>query len=157
TPASRSCRLPIGGCFMVKRKKQTIVPEAEAHEYVRRYLNYGFYQPKEIARIVGEDVLDGAVPKARLQEIIAEEVEVKRTEERSWPAVTDCDRLDEVFASLNEAGILALHNAGYTASEGIEEMSERYYETGGEESGITGYCFYHRQDMQAALDIGELS
>lgn len=41
-------------------------------------------------------------------------------------------------------------------SEGMEDMSERYHLAGGESSGIVGYCFYHRQDMECALAAQEL-
>src|SRR5262245_63322817 len=130
--------------------------EAQALEYIRRYVRYGFYSPAEVARIVGRDVFAEAIPRTRVRELVESEVTRLRTEQPSWPAVTDCDRLDQAFASLQAEEILALHNAGLTPSEGIDEMSERYYAAGGAASGIIGYCFYHRQDMEYALNDGEL-
>jgi hypothetical protein len=130
--------------------------EEEAQKYIRRYVLFGFYSSIEIERIVGDDVFAGEIPKKRLRAMIKAEIEQKRIEEQSWPAVTDCDRLDQVFALLESEKILALHNAGLTPSEGIDEMSERYYEAGGRKSGISGYCFYHGQDMESALVDDEL-
>ena len=34
--------------------------------------------------------------------------------------------------------------------------ARRYYLAGGQSSEIVGYCFYHRQDMEAALTDREL-
>jgi hypothetical protein len=31
-------------------------------------------------------------------------------------------------------------------------MTERYEELGGEKSGVIGYCFYHGQDLERAVD-----
>lgn len=79
-----------------------------------------------------------------------------RAERQSWPEVTDCDRLDTVFDTLTNGGILALQNAGCTLSEGREDVAEAYREAGGKRSGITGFCFYHRQDLEEVLKSGEL-
>lgn len=131
--------------------------ERQALEYIQRYVRYGFYRRAEVERIVGEDVFSGAIPRKRIREMVKAEVERQRAEQQSWPAVTDCDRLDQVFASLEKEGVLALHNAGLTPSEGIAEMSDRYHQAGGAASDIVGYCFYHRQDMEYVLETGMLS
>lgn len=112
--------------------------EREALEYIQRYLRYGFYRPDEVERVVGEDVFDGAIPRKRLRELVKAEVSRQQAEQKSWPAVTDCDRLDKAFVALEAEGILALHNAGLTPSEGIDEMSERYYAAGGRGPGSAG-------------------
>jgi hypothetical protein len=130
--------------------------EQDARGYVHRYVRYGFYRPDEVEQIVGDDIFDGAIPRDRLREMIAEEVQRKRAEERTWPAVTDCDRLDRVFESLEEQGILALQNAGYTQSDGLSDVCQFYHEAGGERSGIEGYCFYHGQDLERVMASGEL-
>ncbi|MGE3808443.1 MAG: hypothetical protein AB7K24_27585 [Gemmataceae bacterium] len=127
-----------------------------AREYIEQYVRYGFYRPVEVERIVGEDVLGGELPGKRIRELVNAEVARQTDEQESWPAVTDCDRLDQAFAALRCEGILAIHNAGMTPSEGIDEMSEQYHASGGKKSGIVGYCFYHRQDMEYALKYHEL-
>jgi len=125
--------------------------EQTAREYIERYVRYGFYRPAEVERIVGEDVLGGEVPPKRVRELVKAEVARQKAEQKTWPEVTDCDRLDQAFAALREEDILAIHNAGMTPSEGVDEMSEQYHAAGGKKSGIVGYCFYHRQDMEYAL------
>ena len=52
------------------------------------------------------------------------DVEIARweAEKQTWPTVTDCDRLDAAFAALNERGVIALQNAGYTQSDGYDDF-----------------------------------
>jgi hypothetical protein len=119
-------------------------------DYIWLYVRYGFYRPAEVEEIL-DDVFSGAIPRRRLRELIKSEVARHRAEQQSWPEVTDCDRLDRGFAALRTGGILAIHNAGVTPSEGIEEMSSQYRAAGGTASGIVGYCFYDRQEMERAL------
>jgi hypothetical protein len=133
-----------------------MVEEAKAAGYVHRYVRSGFYTPTEIEEIVGQDIFDGRLPAESLQAIIAQAYAQKQAEEVTWPDVTDCDRLDAVFETLEEQGIIALQNAGYTQSDGLSDMSEIYFEAGGEESGFTGYCFYHGQDLERVVDSGSL-
>ena len=135
-----------------------VLPNAEqkAIEYIQSYIRYGFYQSAEVEQIVFEDVFNGAIPRERLRELVKVEVERHQAEQRSWPAVTDCERLDRAFTALEAEGILAIHNAGVEPSDGITEVSERYRAAGGAASRVVGYCFYHRQDMEYALNHAEL-
>jgi hypothetical protein len=130
--------------------------EAEAAEYVHRYVRSGFYVADEIEQIVGEDVFSGRIGVATLRALIAQAFAQKRAEEATWPDVTDCDRIDAVFEKLEEQGVIALQNAGYTQSDGLSDVAEVYNESGAEESGFDGYCFYHGQDLEGVIESGEL-
>ncbi|HUH84741.1 MAG TPA: hypothetical protein VLX85_09015 [Stellaceae bacterium] len=123
-----------------------------AAQQLRTLVWSGFYEADEIFEIVTEyeDEL-GAEDAAWAESAIARAVEERRAAEKTWPAVTDCDRLDQAFAALESAGIIALHNAGYTLSDGTSDVSEAYHERGGKSSGISGYCFYHGQDVERAV------
>jgi hypothetical protein len=132
------------------RRSAKVEVEQQALEYIERYVRYGFYRPAEIERILG-DVLDGPILQKRLRDLIEAEKAKQKAEQKTWPKVTDCDRIDQAFDALRGEGILAIHNAGYEPSDGISEVSEQYHSAGGAESGIVGYCFYHRQDMEYAL------
>jgi len=68
----------------------------------------------------------------------------------TWPATTDCDRLDSAFAALNARGIIALQNAGYTQSDGYDDVRQNYHERSDRDS-VVGYCFYHGQDLERAV------
>jgi hypothetical protein len=70
-------------------------------------------------------------------------------DETTWPTTTDCDRLDGVFAALNARGIIALQNAGYTQSDGYDDVQQCYAERSDRDT-VIGYCFYHGQDLDRA-------
>lgn len=66
-------------------------------------------------------------------------------------------RIDAVFATLGQAGVVALHDAGYTQSEGFTDAGEAFLDGGGEAAGLHGVCFYTRQDLNAAKRSSRLS
>lgn len=80
----------------------------------------------------------------------------KKTAEASWPAETDWDRLATVFSSLEGQGILALHNAGATQSDAMSDAAQMRDEQGGLQSKLSGYIFYHEQDVMRVVEDGEL-
>src|SRR5580698_1547561 len=80
--------------------------------------------------------------KVWLLEVIQSEFESKRKAEETWPKVTDFDRLDRAFTILEAQGIIALHRAGFTKSDGVEEVEDAYQEAGGKNSDYAGHCFY---------------
>ena len=131
--------------------------EAVALDAVRRYVWSGMHDAAEIVEIIDEAIFEpGQIDKGWLRAEIEKAFRQKRAEEETWPEVTDCDRLDRVFEELEEQGILALQNAGYTQSDGLADVSQFYREAGGEQSGIEGYCFYHGQDLERVMESGEL-
>lgn len=66
-------------------------------------------------------------------------------------------RLNAIFGELERSGLVALQNAGTTQDDGFSDCSERYYELGGKEAGLRGFCFYTSQDLARAKATGELS
>ncbi|MEM9540723.1 MAG: hypothetical protein AAGA60_14615 [Cyanobacteria bacterium P01_E01_bin.42] len=72
------------------------------------------------------------------------------TEKQTWPDITDCDRLDAAFTAMNERGIIALQNSGYTQNDGYDDFWEDY-ENHPDKSSVLGYCFYHGQDLDRAV------
>jgi len=109
----------------------------------------GFYDRDEVLEIVCEQ--DDEVDESEAAGLIDAEVAAKHAAEREWEDETDCDRLDRVFAWLNENGIIALQNAGMTQSDGLEDVTEIYDGLGRDGSGVVGYCFYHGQDLARAV------
>lgn len=129
--------------------------EQEIADYIRNKVWSGFYDEDEIAQIVSDTYFDGTPGDAGLIEgVINREFEKKRIAEKSWPAETDYDRLNRVFSTLEGLNILVLENAGFTFTDGLEDVAEAWY--GGEDSSIVGYCFYHGQDLAGVVESGEL-
>ena len=125
----------------------------ENEEYIataiRQWVGSGFYTHDEIDSMV-DDIAEEDCDIEELKATIGPALRAKLRAERGWPAVTDCDRLDAVFNQLEEAGICALSNAGYTMSDGFTEVAEAramaptgYYR---------GFCFYHGQEVERAVD-----
>jgi hypothetical protein len=78
----------------------------------------------------------------------------KQSAELEWPAITDCDRLDEAFAALERRKVLGLHNAGYSMSAA---HGEAYFELQVRSHvDYVGYCFYHEQDIDTSIESGDL-
>lgn len=118
---------------------------------VRICVNSGFYDIDDVHQVV-DDLLEGDADEALLRAAVQPEFDKKAAAELTWPAETDCDRLDHAFDSLNSDGIIALQNAGYTMSDGLDDVSEAIHQQGTE--GVIGYCFYHGQDLERAVGGG---
>lgn len=108
----------------------------------------GFYNHEEVNASL-DDVLEGDVDESMLRALIDEEFQRKALEEKSWPEITDCDRLDDVFDDLNGAMIIALQNAGYTTSDGHDDVGAIHARQ--PHGTYKGYCFYHGQDLERAV------
>lgn len=66
-------------------------------------------------------------------------------------------RLDTLFATLEQEGLIALQDAGDTQSDAFTSCSERFHQRNGEKTGIQGFCFYTRQDQNRAKRTSYLS
>lgn len=75
----------------------------------------------------------------------------KRADEATWPLETDFDRLAVAFDALDARGIIALHCAGYTRSDGISDAAEVYHQRRERGRASRGFVFYHGQDVEAVL------
>ena len=90
--------------------------------------------------------LDESEVTAAVDAAVAKHEEDKKT----WPAVTDCDRLASAFENLNKKGIIALHHAGYTQSDGFDDVVQTFDEHPDQRS-VVGYCYYHGQDLERVV------
>ncbi len=129
------------------------VTQADIRDWVRSYIWSGEYDADEVVLLI-EDQLgeDDEVDEGWLHELIQTELAAKREAEKTWPEVTDCDRLDRAFLALEQQGVIALRLAGYTQSDGLEEVEDAYREAGGNKSKYAGHCFFTEQDQEGALD-----
>jgi hypothetical protein len=123
---------------------------------IKTWVWSGFYTPDDVDERIG-DLLEEEedADEAMLRAAVAPEFAAKARAEAAWPGTTDCDRLDQAFAKLDAQGIIALHNAGYTMSDGISDVAEVLHQRG--RDGVQGYCFYHGQDVERAIEGAGLS
>lgn len=108
----------------------------------------GFDSEDDIQEMITDILEDGANEKM-LREFVRKELQIKKNAEKNWPDVTDFDCLEKVYDSLKKQGILCLHDAGYTMSDGHDDANEAIesYPDG----TFYGYCFYHGQDLERAV------
>ncbi|QUJ68657.1 hypothetical protein KDD30_05985 [Photobacterium sp. GJ3] len=109
----------------------------------------GFDTPDDVQSVIS-DLLEEGADENMLRDSVGTEFSKKLAAEPSWPEVTDVDRLKSVFQDLKNRGVLCLHNAGYTQSDGHEDAQDAInaYPKG----TFFGYCFYHGQDVESALN-----
>lgn len=111
----------------------------------------GFYDKKRLTQIVAEELYaPGELDPAEVAAAVDEEFAKHEAQKKTWPAVTDCDRLYSAFAALNKRGIIALHNAGFTQSDGYEDFRAAL-KNHPQRATVVGYCFYHSQDVEHAV------
>jgi hypothetical protein len=83
--------------------------------------------------------------EAHLRARLAEHLE----EQRTWPPVTDCDRLDEAFRLLRQSGMVAVPHI-----RGREEVDDALMIA---QRSVRGAAFYGIEGVHAALQSGRLS
>ena len=139
--------------------EMSVIPpkDAEALESeVHRLVWSGFETHDEVfEHIKSTWGTDEAINDDWLRSRIDLEFSSKKNAERDWPATTDTDRLDLAFHELNESGIIALQNTGYTQQDGFDDISQEYHYLN-DKSGAKGWCFYAGQDGETALKLNEL-
>lgn len=118
---------------------------------IKHWVWSGFYSEDEVQERI-DDILEeeDEADEDLVRGSVAREFAAKAAAEATWPDQTDCDRLDGAFTTLNNAGIIALANAGYTMSDGIGDVGEELHKRG--HANVQGYCFYHEQDVERAID-----
>lgn len=115
---------------------------------IKAWVWSGFYSPADVDEMI-DDILEGGEDEDFLRAAVKPEFENKAEQEKLWPAETDCNRLDAAFSALETYKVLALHNAGYSMSDGHQEAFEVMQDRG--KNNFIGYCFYHGQDVEHAL------
>lgn len=122
-----------------------------SHE-IRKLVRGGFEGPDRIVEIVCEELYEpGEQDEDEVRASMRRELEALRQEQESWPKETDCDRLSRAFRDLERLGIIALENAGMTQSDGYSDAMEIYRDSRDKRRWI-GYCFYHWQDAERAIE-----
>jgi hypothetical protein len=69
----------------------------------------------------------------------------------SWPTVTDCDRLDQAFAALDAAGIVARQHFSCCGACGATEIHDEMERVRKDGAAVRGYTFFHIQDTEHAV------
>lgn len=144
----------------LKRRPPAALPDPACPLPVDAYL-----QTELIALLRGGHASREAIAQTLLAEMLPEgsdaaeaaawvdaQLAALRQEQQGWPAVTDCDRLDAAFAALRQQGIVCLPHAGDTPGDGLAAFRQALAAMPEHERArVTGYCFFHGQDLARAL------
>lgn len=124
--------------------------EAYIANQIRLSVWSGVAEPEDVQEII-TDILEEAANEEMLRALVAEEFARKAEAEKSWPEVTDVDRLAAALERLNDQGIVAIHNAGWDKSEGFHRCLDTYRSAGSPQE-LFGICYYTSQDINSAID-----
>ena len=125
-------------------------PNEYAIRAIHDWVWSGFYAEAEVEEKSGYLVREEDCDEATVKAAIKTEFSRKCREELLWPAETDCDRLDRAFVALATQRIIAVQNAGYTLDEGFADVAEAL--ASADRSRFFGYCLYHGQDVERAVN-----
>ncbi len=123
-------------------------------------IKMGFFSKEEIEENILEEIedneFDNEISEEWALKRIKEEFNIQKEKSKSFKKPSDTEKLIQAFDELCKNNIIALHNAGYTSSEGDYEVVEVETELRKENIVSDGYCFYHQQDLERVLEINEL-
>lgn len=127
----------------------------ELHSYIRRDIAAGFEAPAEIVQSAVECLSDEVAPAVlwpHAQRMLGEILEAQLAEQATWPAITDCDRLNAAFTALEAGGIVCRQHFSCCGTCGAYEIWDEVATV--EEAGrpVRGYAFYHVQDTESAVE-----
>src|SRR5262245_39055166 len=118
---------------------------------MRSFVRRGFETREQIVEAFCEEIYEpGELDEAEVAVAVDAALATLEKEKASWPKITDCDKLDQAFAALEVRGVIALQNAGLTHSDGYTEIRE-VYDSRPDRDRILGYCFYHGQALEFAV------
>ena len=125
--------------------------EQDTLDEIATLVKAGFDDRDRILEIFMEEMYEpGDLDQDEVEAALDAAITTHEGEKKTWPDVTDYDRLDSAFVSLRRLGVIALHNAGVTQSDGYSDFAEALAGAP-DRSRIEGYCFYHWQDLERAI------
>lgn len=127
---------------------------------IERRMAEGFDPPEDIASEMGEYAQNeyGARHLDPVIERMAEEELAKHlARQEAWEDSTDCDRLDRIFAALENHGILARQHYWCCTNCGVDAIADEMRQARKAGRAVRGFAFYHTQDTETALDEGSLA
>lgn len=123
----------------------------ETQGEIEAMVRSGFEDRDRVISIFCEEIYaPGDLDPEEVESATDEAFKKLQKEKRSWPTVTDCDKLNRIFEALNKQGIIALQNAGNTQSDGYDDVIEAHKKSKKPKDN-RGYCFYHWQDVERAV------
>jgi hypothetical protein len=83
-------------------------------------------------------------------------LEEHQKQQRYWPAITDCDRLDSAFEELERNGVVCRQDFSDCLSCGYSEIWDELKTVKDAGRQVRGFTFYHMQDTTNAVQGGDI-
>jgi len=121
----------------------------ELEEMIRDEIKAGFLSDDEILEDCEEHLEDDYPEECDTlsEDDFLEIIEAFRSTYGNTGSQENFLKLDAAFDALTSRGIVALHYAGYTQSEGFEDCAEVRADLEEEGIKVIGCCFYSEQDL----------
>lgn len=121
----------------------------ELEEMIIDYIKAGFLSDDEITEDCMEYIEDNYSDECDniTEDDLPEIIEALRKEFQNTGNQENFLKLESAFNSLTKQGIIALHYAGYTQSDGFEDCNETASELYKKGERVIGCCFYTEQDL----------
>lgn len=109
-------------------------------EYMKDLLaKSGFFSTSEILEILEEQFIEENIDFSQID----------------IPLNSSCNenfsKLEEVFAALNDEGIVTIHNCGFDIEEGVADAFELYVHLVNNKFESQGFCFYTFEDIEECI------
>jgi len=127
----------------------------DLHDFIQVQVAAGYASLDEIVdeavEVFLDETLDPAGLRLAARAVADRALAAHFAEQVTWPAMTDCDRLDAAFAELAGVGILARQHFSCCGTCGAHDIREEMEQA--EKSGFTsrGFTFFHIQDTEHAV------
>jgi hypothetical protein len=132
----------------------------ELLQHARRLLASGYYAHEEISQILfdcaEEEDSDEKSLQARVAIALQDALALHQTEQESYPAVTDYDKLRQAFGALEAAGYLVRENFTCCQTCGWSEADSELEDAAKAGRPFKGVVFFHEQDTESAVEGGGL-
>lgn len=125
----------------------------ELEEMIIDYIKAGFLSNDEISEDCREYIEDNYPDECDniTEDGLLEIIESHRKEFQNTGNQENFLKLESAFKSMRKLGIVALHYAGYTQSDGFDDCNEVASELHKNGEKVVGCCFYTEQDLEYIL------
>jgi hypothetical protein len=124
-------------------------PEENARCIITTEVAGGFSSDEEIIELV-ENVCP-ELTHGQIEQMTKKAMAEHKADEEQWKELTDCDKLDMAFITMEQDGILARQHFTDCQSCGNNKIGDEIQKAQAAGTKIRGYTFYHSQDTEIAV------
>jgi hypothetical protein len=123
---------------------------AELREQIELWVRPGFLDRGEVLQYAQDfrDDDEMQVGDRQLEQLVDDVWQARVAEQRSWPALTDADKVEAAFDALDASGVVARMNFTCCQTCGVAEIDDERPA----DRPSTGYVFFHQQDAERLAD-----